>query len=258
MTTHDLTPIAGCSLGGDAAPEREAQLRDLLTPALRRVERSGPTAVLDLAMGTRAERALADLLRRERECCPFWEFVIVRRSPRRLTLTVRAGEPHAGALDALLASAGAQACQEPAVRAGEAARRAGVGIETLRFYERRGLLPKPRRTPSGQREYTLDDIRLVRAVKAAQRLGFTLAETREIVRLTRPGGSRRDPQALRAQAEAKLAEVDDKIRGLRLMREELRAVIAAGCDTLIGCGCGDCPIDADAVPGTRRPLEVIR
>lgn len=258
MTTHDLTSIAGCGLGAHAAAERETQLRALLTPALRRVERRGPTAVLDLQMGARAERALADLLRRERECCPFLEFVVVRRSPRRLTLTVRAAEPHADALDALLSSAGAQAPGESAVRAGEAARRAGVGIETLRFYERRGLLPKPRRRPSGQREYTPDDIRLVRAVKAAQRLGFTLAETGEIVRLTRPGGSRRDPQALRTRAEAKLAEVDDRIRGLRLMREELRAVVAAGCDTLIGCGCGDCPIDAGEVPATRRPLEVIR
>lgn len=143
-----------------------------------------------------------------------------------------------------------------AYRAGEAARRAGVGVETLRYYERRGLLPQPRRRPSGQREYTLDDVRLVRAVKAAQRLGFTLAETREIVRVTRRrGGS--DAEGLRAQVEAKLREVDDRIRGLELMRTELRAVIAAECDTLVGCGCGDCPLDGHAPPKAVR-LTVAR
>ena len=143
---------------------------------LRRLERTGASAVLDLELGVRAERSLADLLRLERECCPFWRFEMTRRSPRRVTLLVRAEAPHEDALDALLSLTGSRETQERTFRAGEAARRAGVGIETLRFYERRGLLPKPHRRPSGQREYTLDDIRLVVAVKAAQRLGFTLAD----------------------------------------------------------------------------------
>jgi hypothetical protein len=54
------------------------------------------------------------------------------------------------------------------------------------------------------------------------------------------------------QAQAKLQEVEDKIRGLELMRSELRAVIAAECDALIDCDCGDCPIDGHApAPGPR-------
>ncbi len=143
-------------------------------------------------------------------------------------------------------------------RAGEAARRAGVGVETLRYYERRGVLPRPQRRPSGQREYTLEDVRLVLAVKAAQRLGFTLAETQEIVRVTRRrGGS--DAPGLRDKVEAKLREVDDRIRGLELMRAELRAVIAAECDTLVGCECGDdCPIDGHAPAIRPARLRVAR
>ena len=224
---------------------------------LRRLERTGASAVLDLELGVRAERSLADLLRLERECCPFWRFEMTRRSPRRVTLLVRAEAPHEDALDALLSLTGSRETQERTFRAGEAARRAGVGTETLRFYERRGLLPKPHRRPSGQREYTLDDIRLVVAVKAAQRLGFTLAETQEIVRVTR-GGSGGDPHALRVQVEAKLREVEGKIRGLELMRAELRAVIAAECDSLIDCECGDCPIDGHAGVSSTRLLQVTR
>ena len=171
---------------------------------------------------------------------------------------MRAEAPYEGALDSFLSLLGSRETQERTFRAGEAACRAGVGVETLRFYERRGLLPQPQRRPSGQREYTLDDIRLVSAVKAAQRLGFTLAETKEIVRLTRAGRGRRDSDALRTQVEAKLAEVEGKIRGLELMRGQLRAVIAAECYALIDCECGDCPIEGHAEPPSRRLLQVTR
>lgn len=96
----------------------------------------------------------------------------------------------------------------------------------------------------------------MRAIKMAQRLGFTLAETQEIVRVTR----RREGHAtvgLREQVEAKL-EVEGKIRGLELLRAELRAVIAAECDSLVDCDCGDdCPIDPEA-PAASGRLQVIR
>ena len=62
------------------------------------------------------------------------------------------------------------------MRAGEAARRAGVNAATLRYYERRGLLPAPARTPSGHRHYDEDAVRFLRAIKEAQAIGFTLAE----------------------------------------------------------------------------------
>jgi len=256
MATLELTSIASCSLDVNGAAARAADFRALLVPALRRLERTGPRVVMDLALGIRAERALAELLRLERECCPFWRFTLTRRSPRRVILEVTALAPHEDALDAFLSLTGSRDVQERTYRAGEAARKAGVGIETLRFYERRGLLPAPQRRPSGQREYTLDDIRLVAAIKAAQRLGFTLAETKEIVRVTRGPAGRRDPRALRTQAEAKLREVEGKIRGLELMRAELKAVIAAECDTLIDCECGDCPLDGHPRAPASRLVQV--
>ena len=257
MTTTELTSIAACSLDAGAAAQRAADLRALLQPRLRRFVRDRGTATLDLEMGVRAERELARLLELERECCPFWRFALVRRSPRRVRLGVAAEAPFGDALDAFVTLAGPQAPEEPLLRAGEAARRAGVGAETLRYYERRGLLPRPQRRPSGQREYTQDDVRRLLAIKTAQRLGFTLAETKELLGVTR-GSAPRDPDALRVQAEAKLAEVENRIRGLELMRAELRAVIAAECDRLIDCGCGGCPIDGHAPAQAPRLLQVSR
>lgn len=264
MTSADLTSIAACSLEPDGMAQRAADFRAILAPALRDLRRAHATAELDLALDPAQERALAELLRLERECCPFWRFRLTRRSARFVRLRVRAEAPHEAALDAFLTLTRERPDQapllpsaEPAFRAGEAARRAGVGVETLRYYERRGLIPPPARRPSGQREYTLEEIRLVRAIKMAQRLGFTLAQTKEIVRVTRRRGGH-DPAILREQVEAKLREVDDRIRGLELMRAELRAVIAAECDSLVDCDCGDdCPIDADA-PAVVRGLQVIR
>ena len=60
------------------------------------------------------------------------------------------------------------------MRVGEVAERAGVNVETLRYYERRGLLPEPARTPNGHRRYDDETVRFVRAIKEAQGLGFTL------------------------------------------------------------------------------------
>lgn len=260
MTTTELTPLtesAACGLDAGEAAQRTADLRALLAPRVRRLLREGAGATIDLEMGARAERSLRDLLAAERECCPFWRFTLTRVSARRMRLQVRAVTPFEYALDAFLALAGSPGLQERAYRSGEAARRAGVGIETLRYYERRGLLPAPRRRPSGQREYTAEDVRLLVAIKAAQRLGFTLAETREIVRVTR---SRRpgEPAELQVQVEAKLREVESRIRGLELMRAELRAVLAAECDRLIDCECGDCPIDGHPSQPPRRLHQVIR
>ena len=73
------------------------------------------------------------------------------------------------------------------MRAGEAARRAGVSVETLRYYERRGLLPEPARMPGGHRRYDEDAIRFLRAIKDTQALGFTLAEIEDYLRVVRRG-----------------------------------------------------------------------
>ena len=103
------------------------------------------------------------------------------------------------------------------MRIGEVAEQAGVNVETLRYYERRGLLPEPVRTPGGHREYGDDVVRFVRAVKEAQTLGFTLAEIEDYMAL-----ARREPSAAgetsREQLEGKLAELDERLGLLRTMR----------------------------------------
>jgi len=83
-----------------------------------------------------------------------------------------------------------------AIRIGEVAARAGVNVQTLRYYERRGLLKPPARRPSGYREYSPDAVRVVRFIKRAQQLGFTLDETGELLRLRTLRAMRRALQVL--------------------------------------------------------------
>jgi DNA-binding transcriptional MerR regulator len=123
------------------------------------------------------------------------------------------------------------------MRIGEVARRAGVNIETLRYYERRGLLAEPGRSPNGHRDYDEETVRFVRAVKEAQRLGFTLAEIAEHARLTRRGrGSAQE--SIRIRLARKIDEVDEKLASLRRVREELARVLGCACDSLDHCTCG--------------------
>ena len=121
------------------------------------------------------------------------------------------------------------------VRAGEAARRAGVNAATLRYYERRGLLPEPARTPSGHRHYDEDALRFLRAIKEAQAIGFTLAEIEEYLRVARSGPA---SAALRTRAAAKIDEIDARIARLRRMRDELARIVGCACDSLDHCTCG--------------------
>jgi DNA-binding transcriptional MerR regulator len=103
------------------------------------------------------------------------------------------------------------------VRAGEVARRAGVSVETLRYYERRHLLPEPPREAGGHRRYDEDAVRFVRAIKDAQAIGFTLAEIEEYLRAVRRGRVPA-PEALRVRMAAKIDEIDTRIATLRRMR----------------------------------------
>src|SRR3954449_10429303 len=108
----------------------------------------------------------------------------------------------------------------PDMRIGELAERAGVNVETLRYYERRGLLPEPVRGPNGHRSYGEETMRFVRAIKQAQALGFTLAEIEEYLRLvSRRGGE--GSEALRERLAVKIGEVDERIAALQRMRGEL-------------------------------------
>ena len=110
---------------------------------------------------------------------------------------------------------------------GKVAARAAVNVDTLRYYERRGLLPKPARTASDYRLYSPDDVRRVRFVKHAQQLGFSLREIRDLLSL------RAAPKArcadVKRRAEAKIGEIEAKIRALQAMRRALRRLVSQ-CD----------------------------
>ncbi|MDP3890384.1 MerR family transcriptional regulator, partial [Nocardioides sp.] len=95
------------------------------------------------------------------------------------------------------------------LRAGQVAQAAGVNVETLRYYERRGLLPEPERTLGGHRLYPEQAITTIRVIKAAQRLGFTLEEVAELLDAGRHHHGTR--AGLRARTETKLAEVEQRI-----------------------------------------------
>lgn len=126
------------------------------------------------------------------------------------------------------------------LRIGDVARSAGVNVQTLRYYERRGLVVPPFRRHSGQREYDEADVRRVRVIKAAQRLGFTLSEIQEMFDLS---AHRRGTTDLHALATAKVAEIDERIATLQAMRSDLSVVIEAECDSLTDCSCGlGCPL----------------
>src|SRR2546426_10038755 len=95
------------------------------------------------------------------------------------------------------------------LRSGQVARAAGLNPQTLRYYERRGLLAEPDRTLGGHRVYPEETVTLLRVIKAAQRLGFTLDEVAELLESRTRGAT--GSAGLRAGATGKLAEVETKI-----------------------------------------------
>lgn len=122
---------------------------------------------------------------------------------------------------------------------GSLAREAGVHGETIRFYEKRGLLREPARSAAGYREYSPEIIQRVRFIKRAQELGFTLTEVQELLALkaNRRGGS----GAVKALAHEKLTLIEQKIRDLKRMKAALGSLVEA-CD---GKGpVAECPIIA--------------
>ena len=110
-----------------------------------------------------------------------------------------------------------------------------MNVETLRYYERRGLLEEPARGPNGHREYDEETVRFVKAVKEAQSLGFTLSEIEEHTRLTRSGGGQ---ESIRIRLAQKIDEVDGKLASLQRVRDELARVLGCACDSLDHCTCG--------------------
>lgn len=113
------------------------------------------------------------------------------------------------------------------MRIGEVAARAEVNVQTLRYYERRGLLREPRRTISGYRAYPADAVHVVRFIKRAQELGFRLAEIEVLLRLA-DGGPDSCAQ-VRGLAVEKVGELDTKIGTLLALRDGLQRLIET-CD----------------------------
>ncbi len=129
---------------------------------------------------------------------------------------------------------------------GKAAIQAGLSIDTVRFYERSGLLKPPPRTASGYRLYSTDDIGRLRFIHRAKALGFTLEEVGQLLRLNDGTGRRRDVKSIAAR---RLTELEQKIKELSRIRHALAHLVHA-CDAegpLTGC-----PI-IEALIGTDSP-----
>src|SRR5436305_1691974 len=102
---------------------------------------------------------------------------------------------------------------------GQVARRAGVGVETVRFYEREGLLDEPARRQSGYRQYAGDAIDRLRFIRRAKELGFTLREIKGLLVLRLDTGAQRAD--VKQRAADKIADIEAKIADLRRMRDAL-------------------------------------
>ena len=117
---------------------------------------------------------------------------------------------------------------------GKLADAAEVGIDTVRFYERAGLLRKPQRTAAGYRLYAESDAARLRFIRRAKALGFSLDEIAELLRLNDGGGRR---GAVRALAERRLSEIEQKLTELSRMRDTLHRLVyqCHGNGPLVGC-----------------------
>jgi DNA-binding transcriptional MerR regulator len=137
------------------------------------------------------------------------------------------------------------------LRAGEVADRVGVNLQTLRYYERRGILPEPDRSLGGHRLYDDRAVTLLRVIKTAQGLGFTLDEIAALIDAGSHAHRRRAD--LHQVAEAKLRQVREKIAALQRIEQTLAEVLDAGCSDLAECALEDhCPIP---FTGISPPLE---
>jgi MerR family transcriptional regulator, copper efflux regulator len=110
------------------------------------------------------------------------------------------------------------------LKVGEVAKQGGVNLQTIHYYERRGLLPRPPRTGSNYRAYPEEAVRRVQFIKRAQELGFTLKEIKELLSLRATPRAR--CETVRKRAETKVEDIDAKIRTLRGMRKALTKLIA--------------------------------
>lgn len=140
---------------------------------------------------------------------------------------------------------------------GQVARQVGIGVETVRFYEREGLLKEPDRKASGYRQYGEEVVRRLRFIRRAKELGFTLKEIADLLALRHdPAATRTD---VRERVRAKVEDIEAKVRDLQRIREVL---LGLG-ETCHGHGpAGDCPIleaidrdVEDRIPSSPAPEE---
>jgi Hg(II)-responsive transcriptional regulator len=113
------------------------------------------------------------------------------------------------------------------MRSSQVADQVGVNVQTLRYYERRGLLTQPERSGSGYRSYDIQAVRTVRFVKRAQTLGFTLEEIESLLHLAEGGPE--SCHTAKALATEKLVQLERKISDLAAIRDSLRQLVAT-CD----------------------------
>jgi len=135
-----------------------------------------------------------------------------------------------------------------ALTIGKAARQAQVGIDTVRFYERQGLLPAASRTASGYRLYTADDVDRLRFIRRAKTLGFSLHEIAELLRLNAGNGTR---GSVRKLAQRRLEDLERKIAELGAIRDALAQLVrrCTGEGPVTGC-----PI-IEGVLATAKPCK---
>ena len=124
-----------------------------------------------------------------------------------------------------------------AMKIGEVAKLSEVGIETIRYYERQGLLAEPKRRPSGYRQYDESVVSRLQFIRRAKELGFTLAEIKELVGLWYDTETR--CEHVRERAERKVEDIEAKIRSLQKMKRSLKKLIT-GCQA--NDSIGDCPL----------------
>jgi DNA-binding transcriptional MerR regulator len=130
------------------------------------------------------------------------------------------------------------------MRIGELATKANVNVQTIRFYEREGLLPKPARTTGGYRSYEQKDLDRVSFIRVCQGLGFSLREVKQLIRLHRvtvsPGRSASmAPETIRQivkLAEERIASIDEKLVALTRMRSDLLRVV-----NMLSSPAAECP-----------------
>ncbi|GLQ51328.1 heavy metal-responsive transcriptional regulator [Dyella flava] len=114
---------------------------------------------------------------------------------------------------------------QPSLTIGAVAKRAGVAIDTIRYYEREGLLPEPLRRASGYRSYNESVISRLRFIRRAKDLGFTLEEIRDLLALS--ADRHRGVKAVKQRAEQRLASIDARIAELMRIRTGLEQLIEA-------------------------------